>query len=46
VGFSPESSSTLSGAWSPVSGTPQVSGDQLTLTVPTTGNANFYRLKK
>lgn len=46
VGFGLESSATLSGAWLPVSGTPQVAGDQLTLTVPTTGTANFYRLKK
>lgn len=46
LGFGLESSATLSGAWSPVSGTPQVAGVQLTLTVPTTGTANFYRLKK
>lgn len=45
-GYNLESASSLSGQWAPVSGTPQISGDQLTLTVPATGTASFYRLKK
>jgi hypothetical protein len=41
-----ESTTNLSGQWTAVSGTPQTSGDQLTLTVSTTETASFYRLKK
>jgi hypothetical protein len=45
TGYSLESTTNFS-QWGAVSGTPQASGDQLTLTVPTSGTASFYRLKK
>jgi hypothetical protein len=46
-GYSLESSTSLQpAAWSPVSQPSQVAGDQRQVTVPATGTATFYRLKK
>lgn len=48
VGFNLESSSTLiNGAlWSPVPGSPALNQGSRQLSVPTLGNANYYRLKQ
>jgi len=46
VGYVAETTATLGGAWSPVAEPIVPQGDRQTVTIPASGAASFYRLKK
>ena len=46
AGFSVQSSTSLSGGWGPAGGTTNLVGDTWQLSVPITGNAQYFRLSK